>query len=83
MSALSSGKIYKYAQLTNKETSPSDQNRIKEQTKFAYYSFGKEFEKNKQKQMKIKKKKQSEAFELLNTITRNPKETTQKKVKSS
>ena len=45
MSALSSGKIYKYAQLTNKETSPSDQNRIKEQTKFAYYSFGKEFEK--------------------------------------
>ena len=33
--------------------------------------------------MKIKKKKQSEAFELLNTTTRNPKETTQKKVKSS
>ena len=45
VSALSSGKIDKYAYLTDKEILPSDQSRIIEQIKFTYSSLGKTFEK--------------------------------------
>ena len=45
VSALSSGKIDKYAYLTDKEIIPSDQSRIIEQIKFTYSPLGKTFEK--------------------------------------
>ena len=45
VSALSSGKIDKYAYLTDKEILPSDQSRIIEQIKFTYSPLGKTFEK--------------------------------------
>ena len=41
ISALSSGKIDKYEQLTVKEILPSDHSRIIEQAKFTYFSLGK------------------------------------------
>ena len=44
ISALSSGKIYKYEYPTSEEILPSDQSRI-EQTKFTYFPLGKAFEK--------------------------------------
>ena len=45
VSALSPGKIDKYAYLTDKEILPSDQSRIIEQIKFTYSPLGKTFEK--------------------------------------
>ena len=45
ISALSSGKIYKYEYLTGEETLPSNQQQIIQQAKFAYSSLGKAFEK--------------------------------------
>ena len=45
LTALSSGKIYKYENLTGREILPSDQSRIIEQIKFTYSSLGKAFEK--------------------------------------
>ena len=45
ISALSSGKIYKYEYLTGKGILPSDQQQIIEQTKFTYSPLGKPFEK--------------------------------------
>ena len=45
ISALSSGKIYKYEYLTSQEILPSDQSRIIEQTKFTYFPLRKAFEK--------------------------------------
>ena len=41
ISALSSGKIDKYEQLTVKEILPSDHSRIIEQAKFTYFPLGK------------------------------------------
>ena len=43
ISALSSGKIDKYEQLTAKEILPSDHSRITEQAKFTYFPLGKAF----------------------------------------
>ena len=43
ISALSSGKIKKYEFLTGEEILPSDQSRIKEQTKFTYSPLSKAF----------------------------------------
>ena len=45
ISALSSGKIYKYEFFTGKEILPPDQRRVIEQAKFAYSPLGKAFEK--------------------------------------
>ena len=45
ISALSSGKIYKYEYLTSQEILPSDQSRIIEQTKFTYFPLCRAFEK--------------------------------------
>ena len=45
ISALSSGKIHKYEYITGKDTLPSDQQQIIEQTKFTYSLLGKAFEK--------------------------------------
>ena len=45
ISALSSGKIYKYEYFTSEEILPSDQSRIIEQSKFTYPLIGKAFEK--------------------------------------
>ena len=45
ISALSSGKIYKYEYLTGEEILPSDQSRLTEQAKFTYFPLGKSFEK--------------------------------------
>ena len=48
ISALSSGKTDKYEYLTGEEILPSDQRRVIERAKFAYYPLGKAL-KNKQK----------------------------------
>ena len=45
ISALSSGKIYKYEYLTGEEILPSNQQQIIEQAKFTYFPLGKAFEK--------------------------------------
>ena len=45
ISALSSGKIYKYEYLTGEDILPSNQQQIIEQTKFTYSLLGKAFEK--------------------------------------
>ena len=45
ISALSSGKIYKYEYLTGQDLLPSNQEQIIEQTKFTYSPLGKAFEK--------------------------------------
>ena len=45
ISALSSGKIDKYENLTDKEILPSNQHQIIEQAKFTYSPLGKAFEK--------------------------------------
>ena len=45
ISALSSGKIYKYEYLTGKDTLPSNQPQIIEQARFTYSPLGKAFEK--------------------------------------
>ena len=53
ISAISSGKIYKYEYLTSKEILPSNQQQIIEETKFTYSPLEKAFEKRKKKQLKI------------------------------
>ena len=45
ISALSSGKTYKYQYLTSEETLPSNQKQIIEQSKFTYSPLRKTFEK--------------------------------------
>ena len=45
ISALSSGKIYRYEYRTDKDILPSDQQQIKEQEKFTYFPLGKASEK--------------------------------------
>ena len=45
ISALSSGKIYKYEYLTGEDILPSNQQQIIEQAKFTYFPLGKAFEK--------------------------------------
>ena len=45
ISALSSGKIYKYEYLTGEDILPSNQQQIIEQAKFTYSPLGKAFEK--------------------------------------
>ena len=45
MSALKSGKIYKYEHLAGEGILPSDQSRIKEKAKFTYSPLGNAFEK--------------------------------------
>ena len=45
ISALSSGKIYKYEYLTGEDILPSNQRQIIEQAKFTYSTLGKAFEK--------------------------------------
>ena len=47
ISALSSGKLYKYEYLTDEDILPSNQQQIIEQTKFTYCPLGKAFEKKK------------------------------------
>ena len=55
ISALSSGKIHKYEQLTGEDILASNQRQVIEQTKFTYSPSGKAFEKQ-IKQLKIKVK---------------------------
>ena len=45
ISALSSGKLYKYEYLTGEDILPSNQQQITEQAKFTYSALGKAFEK--------------------------------------
>ena len=45
ISASSSGKLHKYEYLTAEDILPSNQQQIKEQTKFTYSPLGKAFEK--------------------------------------
>ena len=54
ISALSSGKTCKYEYLTGKDTLPSNQQQILEQTKFTYSPLGKTFEKQKQSRSRRK-----------------------------
>ena len=49
ISALWSGKIYKYKNLTAEEILPPDQRRVTEETKLTYSSLGKVFEEQKKK----------------------------------
>ena len=56
VSALSSGKIYKYEYLTGEEILPFNQQQIIEQATFTYSALGKAFEKQ-TKQLKIRKEK--------------------------
>ena len=53
ISALSSGKIYKYKYLTGKEILPSNKQEIIEQAKFSYSPLGKTFDLFEKKQIKI------------------------------
>ena len=62
ISALSSGKIDKYEQLTGEEILPSDQSRIIEQVKFTYSPLCKAFE-NKMKTIEDQGEKQMRALE--------------------
>ena len=62
ISALSSGKIYKYDFLTGEEILSSDQSKIIEQAKFKYSPLGKAFE-NQTKKIVDQKEKQIKALE--------------------
>ena len=62
ISALSSGKIYKYKYFTGEEILPSNQRQIIEQAKFAYSPLGKAFEKQ-TKTIKDQGEKQIKALE--------------------
>ena len=64
ISALSSGKIYKYEYLTGKEILPSNQQQIIEQAKFTYSPLGKAFEKQ-IKTIEDQGKKQVDALKVL------------------
>ena len=62
ISALSSGKIYKYDFLTGEEILSSDQSKIIEQAKFKYSPLGKAFE-NQTKKIVDQEEKQINALE--------------------
>ena len=64
ISALSSGKIYKYEYLTGEEILPSDQSRLTEQAKVTYTPLGEAFEKR-IKTIEEQRKKQVEASKVL------------------
>ena len=64
ISALSSGKIYKYEYLTGEDVLPSNQQQIIEQAKFTYSALGKAFEKQ-IKTTEDQGKKQIDALESL------------------
>ena len=68
ISALSSGKIHKYEYLTGEDILPSNQQQIKEQAKFTYYSpLGKGFE----KQIETIEDQGKKQVEALNTLKSN------------
>ena len=64
ISALSSGKIYKYEYLTGEDILPSNQQQIIEQAKFTYSPLGKAFEKQ-IKKIEDQGQKQVEALKNL------------------
>ena len=64
ISALSSGKLYKYEYLTGEDILPSTQQQIIEQTKFTYSPFGKAFDKQ-IKTIEDQGKKRVDALEKL------------------
>ena len=64
ISALSSGKIYKYEYLTREDILPSNQQQIIEQARFTYSPLGKSFEKQR-KTIEDKGQKQIDALEIL------------------
>ena len=64
ISALSSGKIYKYEYFTNEDILPSNQQQIIEQARFTYSPLGKAFEKQ-IKTIEDQGKKQVDALESL------------------
>ena len=67
ISALSSGKIYKYEYLTGEDILPSNQQQIIEQTKFTYSPLGKVFE----KQIKTIEDQGQKQIEAVNTLKSN------------
>ena len=64
ISALSSGKVYKYEYFTGENILPSNQQQIIEQAKFTYFLLGKAFEKQ-TKTIEDHGKKQVEVLENL------------------
>ena len=64
ISALSSGKLYKYEYLTGEDILPSNQQQIIEQTKFTYSPLGKAFDKQ-IRTIENQGKKQVDALERL------------------
>ena len=64
ISALSSGKIYKYEYLTDEDILPSNQQQIIEQARFTYSPLGKIFE----KQTKTIENQGQKQVEALNTL---------------
>ena len=71
ISALSSGKIYKYECLTGEDVLPSNQQQIIEQAKFTYSALGKAFEKQ-IKTTEDQGKKQIDALKSLKPIKDRP-----------
>ena len=69
ISALSSGKIYKYEYLTGEDILPSDQQQIIEQAKFTYSPLGKAFE----KQIKTIEDQGQKQVDALNTLNNEAK----------
>ena len=67
ISALSSGKIYKYEYLTGEDKLPSNQQQITEQARFTYFPLGKAFE----KQIKTIEDQGQKQAEALNTLKSN------------
>ena len=67
ISALSSGKIYKYEYLTGEDILPSNQQQIIEQAKFTYSPLGKAFE----KQIKAIEDQGKKQVDALNTLKSN------------
>ena len=69
ISALSSGKLYKYEYLTGEDILPSDQQQILEQTKFTYSHLDKVFD----KQIKTIEEQGKKQVDALNTLKSNNK----------
>ena len=67
MSALSSGKIYKYEYFTGEDILPPNQQQIIEQARFSYSPLGKAFE----KQIKTIEDQGKKQVEALNTLKSN------------
>ena len=74
ISALSSGKLYKYEYLTGKDMLPSTQQQIIEQTKFTYSPLGKAFD----KQIKTIEDQGKKQVDALDTLKSNNKITFEK-----